>query len=406
MTLKLELMKHKVLYITYDGLTDALGQSQILSYLTKLSTVYEFYVLSFEKQLSYQKSCNRVEKSVADNGLIWIKKWYTKSPPIVSTIYDINVALKEVKQLHKKHSFDIVHCRGYIPALIGLQLRRRFTLKFIFDMRGWWPDEKVESGSWVNPIFRPVYNYFKKKEKAFFQCADYIISLTEAGKEEIISKFHVQPDKVGVVPTCVDFEIFKEPSPENRQKIRKQIGIDEDARVLIYSGALGGNYDISILKSFFLAFNAHFPNVFIIILSKDIMAPEFEADLKQEGITKYLVKNVTYTEVSDYLCAADTGLIFYKPAFSNIGRSPTKLGEYWASGIPVLATQGIGDVDRLQQSYSGGLVLTNNQFKDIKVKLAQLQFGQPALLRQYARNYCSLEKGIKFYDSVYKRLIK
>ena len=46
----------KVLYITYDGLTDPLGQSQILPYLKGLAKHgYQFTILSFEKKDRFQK---------------------------------------------------------------------------------------------------------------------------------------------------------------------------------------------------------------------------------------------------------------------------------------------------------------------------------------------------------------
>ena len=43
--------KLKVLYCTYDGLLDPLGQSQILPYLFKFkSFIYKLNVISFEKK--------------------------------------------------------------------------------------------------------------------------------------------------------------------------------------------------------------------------------------------------------------------------------------------------------------------------------------------------------------------
>jgi hypothetical protein len=40
----------KVLYLTYDGLTDPLGQSQVLPYIVGLSKKdIDFTVISFEK---------------------------------------------------------------------------------------------------------------------------------------------------------------------------------------------------------------------------------------------------------------------------------------------------------------------------------------------------------------------
>ncbi len=397
--------KRKVLYITYDGLTDALGQSQILSYLSKLSKDNEIFILSFEKKLNYQKNFSLVTKSVTDNGIHWIKKWYTKKPPIVSTLYDINAAIRKSKHLHKKHHFDIVHCRGYIPALIGLQLKKKFNVKFIFDMRGWWPDEKVESGSWSSPYFKSIFKYFKRKEKEFFSSADFSISLTEVGKDEIIRLYSIPENKIGVVPTCVNFEIFKAPDITKRSAKRKKLGIAESATVLIYSGSLGGNYDLKILMGIFRKFNSKYLNPYILILSKDALSMEFSQEMKDADLTNFGLYNIPFNEVSDYLHVADVGLIFYKPAYSNIGRNPTKLGEYWASGIPVLATQGIGDLEMLQDKYPAGLVLINNSLQDIDQKLEQLKFNNQAVLRTYAVDYCSLEKGVSFYKEVYSKLV-
>ena len=43
-------MSNKNLFITYDGLLDPLGQSQILPYLKIIAKEYPINVLSFEKK--------------------------------------------------------------------------------------------------------------------------------------------------------------------------------------------------------------------------------------------------------------------------------------------------------------------------------------------------------------------
>ena len=55
------LKKPKVLYIMYDGLTDPLGQSQVLSYLKHLSKDYSFDVIGYEKASSMAEEPNRAE---------------------------------------------------------------------------------------------------------------------------------------------------------------------------------------------------------------------------------------------------------------------------------------------------------------------------------------------------------
>ena len=211
-------------------------------------------------------------------------------------------------------------------------------------MLGFWADEKKESGFRDNMIFTPVCNYFKKKEKEFFHQADYVVTLTNKGKEEIVTNFRALPDKIGVVPTCVDFGIFKAFDPSIKSRVRQQLNINQDANVLVYSGSIGGNYDMEIMLNIFLAYQKKVPKSSFLILSKDEIKDQI-ADFKSKGIKSIEVLNLPFTSVSDYLIAADVGLIIYKLSYSTIGRSPTKLGEYWASGLPVITLKNIGDVD-------------------------------------------------------------
>ena len=46
-------------------------------------------------------------------------------------------------------------------------------------MRGWWADEKLESGNWDSLIFKYVYKYFLKRKKRFFL------------KKQLIKLFHL-----------------------------------------------------------------------------------------------------------------------------------------------------------------------------------------------------------------------
>ena len=394
----------KILYISYDGLTDALGQSQILAYLWRLSDLgHNIFILSYEKRQNYKQLASEINEIIAGKNITWVKEFYTKSPPVFSTLYDVQRGKQIAKKLHEEHRFDIVHCRGYITSIIGLYMRKNFGVRFIFDMRGFWADEKKESGFWDNMIFSPVYNYFKKEEKKFFNQADYVVTLTNKGKEEIVTHFTTLPNKVGVIPTCVDFGIFKPFDPSIKSKIRQQLNISQEANVLVYSGSMGGNYDIEIMLNIFLAYQKKVPESFFLILSKDEIKEQI-ADFKSKGIKSIAVLNLPFTSVSDYLAAADVGLIIYKPSYSTIGRSPTKLGEYWASGLPVITLKNIGDVDYLEKKYPHGIILLNPDLSNLQEKLEQLLLPSKELLRSYAENHFHINKGVSFYDNVYQRL--
>ena len=395
-------MALNILYISYDGLTDALGQSQILAYQKNISSEdFIITILSFEKEENFKTNNDWVRQLCNAAGINWIPLNYTKKPPVISTLLDLYKGWSKIKDLSKEKAFDIVHCRGYVPALLGELCKRRFNSSFIFDMRGWWPDEKLESGIWSSFLFRPVYSYFKKKEKDFFIRSNVTVSLTNSGKQEIIKSGYKSQSDIRVVPTCTDLKLFERTSEIKIKELKQQLQFPEASKVLIYSGALGGNYpveDIFLVLNVFLQIS---PSHYCLILSKEslpenIVLPE-----------RTIIKSINYTEVNQYLSIGDIGLIYYTKAFSNIGRCPTKLGEYWACGLQVICPTNIGDVDSLFKLYpdSGYSVPDWNEMEIRKTLNQVLKFPlDKTVLRDAALDYFSLEKGVNFYKELYRSL--
>jgi glycosyltransferase involved in cell wall biosynthesis len=394
-----------VLYITYDGLTDPLGQSQVLPYLTRLSRYYKIVILSYEKPGKFELHRDEIRKTTDQFNIEWVPLSYTKNPPILSSLLDVRKGWKACKQLHQKFNFHLVHCRGYLASILGRRLKKTFGIKFIFDMRGWWADEKKESGHWDIAIYQPVYKYFKRLEKKFFKDCDYAVSLTHRGKDEISKQNLAEPSKIGVVPTCVDFEIFKPRNEANRKEMREKLGIEQDEKAFVYSGSLGGNYAPGTLISVFKKFKQKYPKSYLLILSKDGFDEAVKKKFFDEGINRISIHNSSFNEVTNYLRAADTGFIYYKISFSTIGRSPTKLGEYWASGIPVISFKNIGDLDYIFEKYPGGGVLLSANEANWLEELDKLNFDDPNLLRDHAEQYFHIDKGVKFYKEAYEKLL-
>jgi glycosyltransferase involved in cell wall biosynthesis len=272
-------------------------------------------------------------------------------------------------------------------------------------MRGWWADEKLESGLWDAKIYRLIYNYFKKLEKINFRECDYAISLTNRGKEQIVQQHLAEPDKIGVIPTCVDFETFKSVDADFKKAMREKLGISDAERVFVYSGSIGGNYDSDMLISVFKSFKSVYCQSYLLILSKDPFPPDVKTRFISAGIDRMAIYNLPFPEVTNYLRAADVGFIYYKRSFSVIGRSPTKLGEYWASGLPVITFKGIGDLDYILNRYPGsGILLIENE-TDWEKEIKSLQFANPVQLREYSEDYFHIDKGVMFYQNVYDRLL-
>jgi hypothetical protein len=145
---------------------------------------------------------------------------------MVSKFYDALQMRRKAVALQKREGFSMVHCRSYISADVGLYLKKRFGIKFFFDMRGFWADEKKD-GSWdvSKPLYRRIYQYYKAREAQYLQNADYIISLTHAGKKEMSRWPSFNPQvPLQVIPCCADMDHFSLTSAAQRQEGRQLVG--------------------------------------------------------------------------------------------------------------------------------------------------------------------------------------
>ncbi len=389
-----------VVYLSYDGMTDALGESQVLNYLIGLREKgYPIYLISFEKPEPYRRLKEHIQQLCQKYDIYWKPLRYRNNPPVLSTLYNLQLLRRAMPS---PETIGLIHCRGYVVSLVGLEYKRRFGIPFIFDMRGFWADEKLEGGYWKPFYMRPIYHFFKKKEKAFFQEADFIVSLTHAGKKVIVNDFHIPDEKVIVIPTCVDLKRFYGFSLEKRKALRERLGIPLDVPVLLYSGSIGGNcYDNRYLESLVRQFLSVYPEGRVFLL---LRIEETPANLEpfQERI---VVHSAPFYQVADYLNVGDWGLMFCREGKAAPARFPTKIAEYWAMGLPLIAYGALGDIPHLLKQYPFlGVFLKN--LEDFSKVLPSLSLSKENVdrLRTFVKQYFSLEKGIEAYANCYAQL--
>ena len=189
---------------------EPLGQSQILSYLKPLGRDYNISILSFEKKKDWlnEKNVDLVKTLMDQHSLEWTALSYTKRPLVISTLYDLTKGICFAFYIARTRKVEIIHARSYIPALIALIVTRFIKLKFIFDMRGFWADERVEWGIWKTKNLS--YFFFKSMEKQFFSKADAVVSLTKVGVDRMkeIVKIDETKVEIKVIPTCADLQLF------------------------------------------------------------------------------------------------------------------------------------------------------------------------------------------------------
>lgn len=410
-------MSKHVLYVLYDGLTENIPQSQVIPYLVALSRKgYRFTILSFEKETFLNERKALIEATLAENNIAWTIKSFSSRPPILAKLWNVWQMKQAIRKIHRTDPISLIHCRSYMASLAGLWAKQTLGIPFLFDMRGFWADENKDMGVWNtnNWLFGHVYRFFKQKEKAFLLHSDAVVSLTEAGKQEILSweNTTIQQSKISVIPCCVDTSTFDYHNISLTQKndMRKSLTIAEDALVISFLGTVGNLYMPDKMMRFFHFLLQENPNsIFLFITTQN---PDFIFRLAEKNnipLDKIRVKGAKRIEVAPLLSISDFSLFFIQPHFSKIASSPTKQGEIMALGIPIITNNGIGDTATIVRKSNAGLIV--NSFEDVDLQLSAITINKGSFfskeeIRNGACTFYSLKNGAEKYFSIYQQIAK
>jgi glycosyltransferase involved in cell wall biosynthesis len=353
----------RVLFISYNGMLEPLGQTQVLTYLRELSKRgVKFTLLSFEREKAFTPDGARqrevLKEELQKHGIEWHWLRYHQRPSLPATLFDVVQGIRVASRLVQQNDIELVHARSHIPATIALALKRKFGTKIIFDVRGLMAEEYVDAQHWPAGGLR--FRVTKATERRIFAATDAVVTLTERIWPIIRDWDGLRGREVqhAVVPCCVDLSLFRA-DEEMRAKLRAELGLGERL-TLVYSGSLDGWYLTEGMADFFASVvrrraEAHL--LWLTVGSRERVRQLMSA----RGISEhnFSVHAVAPKDVPAYLAAGDVGISFIKRCFSKLASSPTKNGEYLACGLPIVINSGIGDSDRLAK-ISGAAILVDD----------------------------------------------
>lgn len=395
-------MTSGVLYISYSGMLEPLGQSQVLAYQEHLAVDHPVHLVSFERPEDWARVTEReaVAQRMKSAGIHWHPLRYHKRFSVLATAWDITCGALKGQRLVRKHGLAIVHARSYVSSVMALIIKNFTGVKYVFDMRGFWADERVDGGLW--PRSGRMYRVAKWFEKRFLLSADHVVSLTQAAVREMARFDYLQErmPPVTVIPTCADLGRFV-PMPREQ---------DNSGFVLGYVGSAGTWYLFDEVATCFAHLLRLQPDARFLILNRG-EHPYIRDRLAVAGVPPESVEltTVTHAEVPRQMARMDAGVFFIKPVFSKQASAPTKLAEFLGCGIPCLGNAGVGDMAEVLEGEQVGVALKAFDGVSLNEGLQQLlQLVQDPATRvrcvAAAKEYFSLDEGVRRYAAVYKLL--
>jgi glycosyltransferase involved in cell wall biosynthesis len=318
----------------------------------------------------------------------------------------------QAEALVREERPDFLHCRSYPPAAVGLRLKRKTGCPLIFDMRGFWPDERREGGRWSDrSLFgRTLYRRWKGIERSLISRSDHIVTLTQAARFEIETWACYRGAPISIIPCCADFELFEVADAEQRVETKALLGFDADDPVLGYLGSVGTVYRLPVHVRLYEAVRRRDPRAKMLFIGS-VSRAEIELAAREASIelseNDFRIVQAGREDVPKWLGTFDVGTNFRTATPSSKGVSATKVGEYLACGVPCISNAHIGDTDKILAGTGGGIVIED--FSDPQMETAADAFFalrrlDPLSIRKEAQALLDLPIGVAAYRRIYDDL--
>ncbi len=393
-----------ILFIGYWGMNEGLTAATIfphLEILSGLSNVNKIVFCSIERNYTESITDRIVNDKVQHIPLISRNIRLS----VINKFSDFVSFRNRLLKVVDESNIHMIICRGAPAGALGYLLHKRTQLPFYVESFEPHGDYMLESGVWNR--YDPKYileAYWEEKQKTY---AKGLMPVARNYKEKLVLE-GVDEGKIDVIPCCVPVEKF-EYSEGDRLTIRQKLGIGDEVTA-VYAGKFGGIYYSEEAFQVFKATFDYFGNDFRLI----ILTPDDQSRVKDRlnsldvNASNSFVDSVPHDEVPAYLSAADFAFALYKPSISKKYLSPIKNGEYWANGLPVILTVGIGDDSRIISAEGGGATfsLEPNTLKEALVSIEAMIKSYPRAelserIRQIAFRHRSFDIAREVYEKVY-----
>lgn len=386
------------LFVAYDGLMEPLGAAQVIPYILGLRSLgHRVSVLSFEKpeDLARSHRVQRTQMRLKAGGVDWIRQRYHRRPSLPATAWDVRAGARAIRDFGP----DLVHARSYVPGAMALHARRRCSFKLLFDMRGFWVDERVESGAWQNGDLR--VRIARGLEQNLLASSDHVVHLTESAAVSVadLAQGLTLPPHT-VIPTSVSLERFA--PADDPTAPQRQVGLPNHGPILVHSGTMGHRYHAALTMAVAREFIRQGGGTFL-VLSKEVNEISRLAEAEEVPV---VLRTVDHHDMPTYLQASHAGIAFMRTGFATRASAPTKVGEYLACGLAVASTA-VGDLEaQFEGSHACFTVSSDGDPAEIAQRLHQAIRGDERVAdaRGIAERYYSQDEAVRKYSAIYSSL--
>jgi hypothetical protein len=407
-----------ILYVTVDGVLQALAHSQVcrvLIGLAKRGFHYRLLSLESEQDLADTVRVSELRSQLADHGIAWTSEPYDQRGSARAAATNLGRVARQMGTLVRRGGIGLVHARGYHSALVARSLKGILGTRYVFDARGRWIDERLLGGRWfTNPAIEAGA---RTVERQLYCNADAIVVLTQLHADDVrggdFGEYRGVP--LRVITTCADFASFRleprfSPVPAESSRVPPMLAQRLAGKLVIaFVGSRNAFYRYE--ESFGLAASilARRADAHLLIISAQ--RAEFEALAQRSGIAedRITLTTVPHHDMPEWLCRVDWAIQLLNGGVAKRGSMPTKLAEFLATGVRPIHFGCNDEVSSWVARTGSGVVLkslTAQEFERAAEHVGQ-QPPNRALLEQarvLAQPHFDLASGLDRYQALLQTL--
>jgi glycosyltransferase involved in cell wall biosynthesis len=378
--------RKKVIIYLYNRLADPLIQSNIYLYLMDMARAkynnYEYTLVTYEDPEKMmpeaERAALRAELEALD--IHWKYVTWHKGTGILLKLLDVLNAFWLMLKLRLqgyRYIVTLASIAGNFAYLYSLVCRFRLYL-YQYEPHS---EYGLDSGAWSadSKQFR-LQQLLEKRSAKYAR----VISSGTRHMEQRLQRWGVKA-KFYRIQSVVDDARFVFDAA-GRERIRRQLGIRPEEKVLIYPGKFGFTYYIDEAFVLFNEYLAMHPDYRVLLITSNPMA-EVEELMRKHAVPEarvLLLAAVPYAEMPAYLSAADLALINVRPGPSQKFVSNIKVGEYLCTGLPYIIIRGISEDDLFAEEHRTGVVLDH-------FAPAEIRAAAPRIAALFAEDTASLK---------------
>lgn len=403
--------KH-ILVITGWSFNDALVQTYTLPYvkiikknLSENSKIYLFTQRQKSYYIEFEKNETTKKELELENIFVIEQEYYHFG---IKAMLSSLIHLTKLILLIFQKRITTIHAwctpAGTIAYILSIITRK----PLIIDSYEPHAEAMVENGTWNKNglAFKLLFFFEKLQTKRAIAC----IGLTEKTPEYAQKAYGLKPKKYYVKPACVDLKLFNHNIKPNYALINEAENTNKI--IVVYAGKIGGIYLEKEIFEFFKACEEYWNSNFKAIILSNSPKEIIENYIKDVSINPNCIwhKEVSHSEVNNYMALADFALNPVKPVPTKRYCTSIKDGEYWAMGLPVVITPNISDdSDIIKENNIGSIITELNQngylrsIKEIDELLKQTSKEQlKEKIRSIAKKYRDYSIAEKIYSEIYR----